>query len=91
MIAKSFIADTLNDIISKVEIELQQKNLPSHTNQSEFQNITTSNQKNKLSPRDSTEDIKCRICYDPSQELPVVYPCRCKVCNNEVYITELKI
>lgn len=78
MIARSSsVADILDGIISKIETELEQEHLPSCANQSRFQNVTVSDK--KLLSRDSTEDINCRICYDPNQESPVVYSCRCKV------------
>lgn len=84
----SSIADILNDIISKIETEIEQENLPSYANHSKFQDVTVSDEKIKLLPRDSMEDVNCRICYDPSQELSVIYPCRCKVRNNKVvYMT----
>lgn len=86
MIAESSsVAEILEDIILKIEIELKQKNLSSYANHSEFQTVTASDKETRLLSSDSVEDINCRICYDPNQELPVVYPCRCKVRNNEVY------
>ncbi|XP_014467833.1 PREDICTED: E3 ubiquitin-protein ligase MARCH3-like [Dinoponera quadriceps] len=72
----SSIADILDGIISKIEVELE-KNSPSRAGQSRFQDVAVSDMKRLLST-DSTEDANCRICYDPNQELPVVYPCRCK-------------
>lgn len=76
------IANILDSIISRVEIELEQK--PSlHTSQSEPEDVTTSKKRNQLSC-DSVEDINCRICYDPNQDLPIIYPCKCKVRENSI-------
>ncbi|XP_011640738.1 E3 ubiquitin-protein ligase MARCH3-like [Pogonomyrmex barbatus] len=68
------VANILNSIISKIEVELEQKS-SLRASQSELEDVTKSEK--KLS-RDSVEDINCRICYDPSSELSVIYPCRCK-------------
>jgi len=82
MIESDSIANILDSIISRIETELEQK--PSlHVNQSEFENVITSEKRNELSC-DSVEEINCRICYDPSQELPIIYPCKCKVRENRV-------
>lgn len=80
MIAKSSVTSILDSIISKIEIEieLEQETASLHTNQSELENSVTSNKRSKLSCN-SIEDVNCRICYDPNQELPVIYPCKCKV------------
>lgn len=80
MIAKSSVTSILDSIISKIEIEveLEQETASLYTNQSELENSVTSNKRSKLSCN-SMEDINCRICYDPNQELPVIYPCKCKV------------
>lgn len=80
MTAKSSVTSILDSIISKIEIEveLEQEAASLYTNQSELENPVTSNKRSKLSCN-SMEDINCRICYDPNQELPVIYPCKCKV------------
>lgn len=80
MTAKSLVTSILDSIISKIEIEveLEQETASLYTNQSELENPVTSNKRSKLSCN-SIEDINCRICYDPNQELPVIYPCKCKV------------
>lgn len=80
MTAKSSVISILDSIISKIEIEveLEQETASLYTNQSELENSVTSNKRSKLSCN-SMEDINCRICYDPNQELPVIYPCKCKV------------
>lgn len=81
MITKSSsVANILDNIISKIEIELEEENI-SNANHSKFED--TSNLKNKLL-HDSVgkEDINCRICYDFNQEFPIIYPCKCKVRNN---------
>lgn len=84
MIAKSSVTSILDSIISKIEIEIEeieieeQETASLHTNQSELENSVTSNKRSKLSCN-SIEDVNCRICYDPNQELPVIYPCKCKV------------
>jgi len=80
MTAKSSVTSILDSIISKIEIEveLEQETASLYTNQSELENSVTSNKRSKLSCN-SMEDINCRICYDPNQELPVIYPCKCKV------------
>lgn len=72
------VADTLDDIISKVETELD--NASAYANQSDFEDAVTctSDVRNKFSC-DSIEEINCRICYDPNQEFPIIYPCKCKV------------
>lgn len=72
------VANALDNIlnISKVETEFDEAS--SYANQSEFEDDVTSSVRNKLSC-DSVEDINCRICYDPNQELPIIYPCKCKV------------
>lgn len=74
------IANILDNIISRIEIELEQKS-SLHIVQSELENVT-SERRNELC--DSVEDINCRICYDPNQELPIIYPCKCKVRENTV-------
>ncbi|KAG5305579.1 MARH3 ligase, partial [Acromyrmex insinuator] len=77
MIEKSnSITDLLDSIISKIETELEQKSLHTHIPQSEFEDVI-SEKRNRLSC-DSMEDVNCRICYDPNQELPIMYPCKCK-------------
>lgn len=80
MTAKSSVTSILDSIISKIEIEveLEQEAASLYTNQSELENPVTSNKRSKLSCN-SMEDINCRICYDPNEELPVIYPCKCKV------------
>jgi len=83
MIEKSnSITDILDSIISKIETELEQKSLHTYIHQSEFENVT-SEKRNRLSC-DSMEDVNCRICYDPNQELPIMYPCKCKVREDRV-------
>lgn len=82
MTAKSnSVTSILDSIISKIEIEieLEQETASLYTNQSEVENSVTSNKRSKLSLSDSMEDVNCRICYDPNQELPIIYPCKCKV------------
>lgn len=76
------IANILDSIISRIEIELEQKS-SLHIDQSDLEGVITSEKKNELSC-DSVEDINCRICYDPNQELPIIYPCKCKVWENRV-------
>ncbi|XP_072751340.1 E3 ubiquitin-protein ligase MARCHF3 [Anoplolepis gracilipes] len=81
MTAKSnSVTSILDSIISKIEIEieLEQETASLYTNQSEVENSVTSNKRSKLSLSDSMEDVNCRICYDPNQELPIIYPCKCK-------------
>lgn len=80
MTAKSSVTSILDSIISKIEIEieLEQETASLYTNQSELENSVTSNKRSKLSCN-SMEDINCRICYDPNQELSIIYPCKCKV------------
>lgn len=80
MTAKSSVTSILDSIISKIEIEieLEQEIASLYTNQSELENSVTLNKRSKLSCN-SMEDINCRICYDPNQELAVIYPCKCKV------------
>lgn len=82
MIEKSnSVANILDGIISRIEIELEQK--PSlHISQSEFEDVATLEKRNELSC--DSMDINCRICYDPNQELPIIYPCKCKVRENSV-------
>jgi len=79
----NLVANILDNIISKIEIELEQK-LSLHTNQSELEDVTTLEKRNELSC--DSVDINCRICYDPNQELPIIYPCKCKVRENSVKI-----
>lgn len=80
MIANSgSVADILDGIISKVEVELEQNSASLYVSQSRFQDVRILNKRSKLLPRNSVEDINCRICYDLNQELPVIYPCKCKV------------
>lgn len=83
MTAKSnSITSVLDNIISKIEIDMElEQETASYINQSDLEN--TSNKRSKLS-HDSMEDINCRICYDLNQELPVIYPCKCKVRQNEI-------
>lgn len=85
MIAKSnSVTSILDSIISKIEIEIElEQETASYTSQSDLENAVTSNKRSKLSC-DSMEDINCRICYDPNQELPVIYPCKCKVRENKI-------
>lgn len=72
----NLVANILDSIISKIEIELEQKS-SLHTNQSELEDVITLEKRNELSC--DSVDVNCRICYDPNQELPIIYPCKCKV------------
>lgn len=85
MTAKSnSITSVLDNIISKIEIEMElEQETASYINQSDLENTVTSSKRSKLSS-DSMEDINCRICYDLNQELPIIYPCKCKVRQNEI-------
>lgn len=73
------VANVLDGIISKIEIELQQKNGQLNTRQSEPQDTAISSKRGKLCDLTEERDLHCRICYDPNQEVPVIYPCKCKV------------
>lgn len=75
------IASILDSVISRTEIELEQR-ASLHINQSKFENVTTLEKRKELSC--DSVDINCRICYDPNQELPIIYPCKCKVRENSV-------
>lgn len=67
----NLIANILDSIILKIEIEVEQK-ASLHINQSEFEDVTTLEKRKELSS--GSMDINCRICYDPNQELPIIYP-----------------
>jgi len=79
MIAKSnSTTNALDSIISKIEIELEQTRARLYACPSEHEDISVPNTRNKSS-LDSLEDVNCRICYDPNPDMPVIYPCKCKV------------
>lgn len=77
----NLVANILDSVISRAEIELEQR-VSLHINKLKSENIITLEKRKELSC--DSMDINCRICYDPNQELPIIYPCKCKVWENSV-------
>lgn len=75
----NLVANILDTVILRTEIELEQR---ASLHESKFENVTTLENRKELSC--DSVDINCRICYDPNQELPIIYPCKCKVRENSV-------
>lgn len=79
---RSSVESVLEKIIAKVEAESNQKNtgikltIKRKLNNSKHD----SNKRAKLNLHDSLDEAThCRICYDSSHQLPITYPCKCKV------------
>ena len=71
----------LEKIIVKVEAESNQKNTDINlTVKRKYNSKHESNKRPKLNLHESPDEAThCRICYDSSHQLPITYPCKCKV------------
>lgn len=78
---KSSIESVLESVIAKVELKCSQEgSAAKRAVKRKLDDSLGASKRRKLSLRESVdEEIHCRICYDATQQLPVLYPCKCKV------------
>lgn len=75
---KSSVESILEKIIAKIEVECsQEKKVTKCTIKRKLDESFGTNKRRKLISHE--EEIYCRICYDTIQQLPIIYPCKCKV------------
>lgn len=77
----SSVESILEQIVSKIEAEFNREE--ENDNRSIKRKLSVkydSNKRPKLGLRESSDsEIHCRICYDSTHQLPIFYPCKCKV------------
>ena len=74
---KSSVESVLEKILTKIELECrEEKRVIKHAIKRKIDDILVINKRRKLT---LNEEIQCRICYDSTQQLPIIYPCKCKV------------
>ncbi|XP_029050796.1 E3 ubiquitin-protein ligase MARCHF3-like isoform X1 [Osmia bicornis bicornis] len=73
---KSSVESVLEKILTKIELECrEEKRVIKHAIKRKIDDILVINKRRKLT---LNEEIQCRICYDSTQQLPIIYPCKCK-------------
>ncbi|KAI4497456.1 hypothetical protein M0802_007467 [Mischocyttarus mexicanus] len=83
------VANILERIIYEIEVEtISNKNISRLSTKRKLEDIGILSRKNKRAryETDDVEDIHCRICYDSSQQFPIVYPCKCKGTMGAVHV-----
>ncbi|XP_053989140.1 E3 ubiquitin-protein ligase MARCHF3-like [Hylaeus volcanicus] len=76
---KSSVESVLEKIIEKLQVGCdQEKEIVKRSVKRKLDDILSTNKRRKLTARESFIDLHCRICYDTTQQLPVIYPCKCK-------------
>ncbi|XP_076180435.1 E3 ubiquitin-protein ligase MARCHF3 [Ptiloglossa arizonensis] len=85
---KSSVESVLEKIITKVEAKCnQEKKIVKRSVKRKLDDILLTNKRRKLTVHEtSNEDIHCRICYDTTQQLPIIYPCKCKGTMGAVHL-----
>ncbi|CAK9817944.1 E3 ubiquitin-protein ligase MARCHF3 [Anthophora plagiata] len=81
IIEKSSVELILKEIVVKIASECSQKKRRTIKRKLDTEYI--SNKRLKLT---LDNEIHCRICYDTSQQLPVIYPCKCKGTMGAVHL-----
>ena len=78
---KSSVESVLEKVIAKVELRCSQEgSAAKRTVKRKLDDSLGTSKRRKLSLCESVdEEILCRICYDATQQLPVLYLCKCKV------------
>ncbi|XP_076397861.1 E3 ubiquitin-protein ligase MARCHF3 isoform X1 [Megachile rotundata] len=77
---RNSVESVLDKIITEIEVGCsEEKKVIKQTIKRKLDDILVINKRRKLTLQESlNEEIQCRICYDSNQQLPIIYPCKCK-------------